>query len=374
MKTPRIRIIRSQQLGILSLSICIVLIHAYMYVDKNYYSTSDKGSQIAQELLVYKLEQDTLEEQKQEKSSKVYSPFNPNALTQKQWEELGFSEKQASAIIKFKYIKGGNFKSIDDLDECFVISDKKLEELKPYIQLSDVKTTSSYKKEFQNNQYNTERGERQNVNYTLKKFNPNTYSVSDWQNIGFTEKQATTILKYKNSLGGNFSSKNQLQRCYAVSDEKFTELEPFIVLSSVQNQKEIVKEEVKALKSEKDLNSITFYDLANYNLSDKIKGRIIGFRKALGGFAKKEQVYDVYGIDKEVAKQIISDFSLDESKVNKINVNSCSESDLYNQIYLKKYKQQILDFRYQSRITKESLASIIKNSSDLEKILWYVEF
>src|SRR5699024_9174594 len=51
-----------------------------------------------------------------------------------------------------------------------------------------------------------------------------------WQKLGFSEKQVSTIIKYRNVVGGSFRSKEQLKKCYAISPEKFAEIEPYILL------------------------------------------------------------------------------------------------------------------------------------------------
>ena len=65
---------------------------------------------------------------------------------------------------------------------------------------------------------------------TLQPFNPNELDEEGWQKLGFTENKIATILKYKDIVGGSFTSKKQLKKCYAISAEKFSELEPFILL------------------------------------------------------------------------------------------------------------------------------------------------
>jgi hypothetical protein len=51
--------------------------------------------------------------------------------------------------------------------------------------------------------------------------------LQQWQKLGFSEKQASTILKYKDIVGGKFISKEQLKKCYAISEDKF-KMESFI--------------------------------------------------------------------------------------------------------------------------------------------------
>lgn len=64
----------------------------------------------------------------------------------------------------------------------------------------------------------------------LKKFNPNSLTELEWKSMGFSDRQVATILKYKSIVGGNFTSKQQLKKCYAISDQKYAELESFIML------------------------------------------------------------------------------------------------------------------------------------------------
>jgi hypothetical protein len=50
----------------------------------------------------------------------------------------------------------------------------------------------------------------------------------------FTEKQTATILNYKKVVGGRFVSKEQLKKCFAISEEKFSELNHYILLGNRQ--------------------------------------------------------------------------------------------------------------------------------------------
>ena len=47
----------------------------------------------------------------------------------------------------------------------------------------------------------------------LSDFDPNTLDKEQWQKLGFSEKQTATIMKYKDIVGGKFTSKEQLKKC-----------------------------------------------------------------------------------------------------------------------------------------------------------------
>ena len=75
----------------------------------------------------------------------------------------------------------------------------------------------------------------------LAEFNPNDLDKKQWTALGFTDKQASNILNYKNSLGGEFKTKAQLRKAYAFTAEKFAALEPYILLPDDEKSAETYK-------------------------------------------------------------------------------------------------------------------------------------
>ena len=59
------------------------------------------------------------------------------------------------------------------------------------------------------------------------RFNPNTVSDEDLQRLGFSPKQAASIVNYRNK-GGRFRRKSDFAKSFVVSDSVFKRLEPFI--------------------------------------------------------------------------------------------------------------------------------------------------
>jgi len=98
----------------------------------------------------YKAEQQQKEVEKQKdyfkkKSSKIaYTlfDFDPNKLDKVGFEELGFSSKQANSIISFRE-NYGSFNTKEDFGRLYVVSEKKFEELWPYIQLDHATESKS---------------------------------------------------------------------------------------------------------------------------------------------------------------------------------------------------------------------------------------
>lgn len=149
------------------------------------------------------------------------SDFDPNGLDKEQWQKLGFSEKQASTILKYKDIVGGKFISKEQLKKCFAISGEKFGELEAFMLLPETSEKSNSKK------FNSI--EKRSITITHK-FNPDKLSSDEWIKMGFSEKQSEAILKYKNYLGGSFTSKEKFKECFIISSENYSKLEPYLLL------------------------------------------------------------------------------------------------------------------------------------------------
>ncbi|WP_435523531.1 hypothetical protein [Chryseobacterium indoltheticum] len=151
-----------------------------------------------------------------------FSEFDPNDLDEDQWQKLGFSEKQTATILKYKEIIGGKFLSKEQFKKCYAISEEKYSQLNSFILLPETNSEAKGNSGFKSY-------EKKSLNIT-KKFNPDQLSQNDWENMGFSEKQAAAILKYKNYLGGSFVSKEKFKECFIINEENYTKLEPYLIL------------------------------------------------------------------------------------------------------------------------------------------------
>lgn len=113
------------------------------------------------------------------------------------------------------------------------------------------------------------------------RFNPNTVSAEDLQRLGFSEKQAASIINYREK-GGRFRRKSDFAKSYVVSDSVFKRLEPFIDIPKV------------------DINRA---DSAAFDALPGIGGwfaaKMVSYREQLGGYSFPEQLMDIYRFDRE---------------------------------------------------------------------------
>ena len=112
-------------------------------------------------------------------------------------------------------------------------------------------------------------------------FNPNTASHDDFQRLGFSEKQASALVNYRNK-GGRFRRKSDFAKSFVVADSVYRRLEPYIDIPLL------------------DLNTA---DSAAFDGLPGIGGyfanKIIEYRTRLRGYSYKEQLMDIYRFDKE---------------------------------------------------------------------------
>lgn len=240
----------------------------------------------------------------EKKEIKVSRKFNPDLYSAKDWEILGFSEKQSAGILKYKNYLGGSFVSKEKLKECYMITEENFAKLSPYLLLPE-KTPAdfkAYKNKFA----------KDKVKIKYKNFDPNLLNLNDWIALGFSEKQAINILNYKEKfLKGSFRTLEDVSKCYMISPEKFEEMKPFIQLNPqniLTNNSQNFREETPKAKtdfSKIDLNKITFQQLKEFGFTDKAAASFLGFRKKLNGFTSKEQVLKTYNIDVDLTKKLL---------------------------------------------------------------------
>ncbi len=136
----------------------------------------------------------------------------------------------------------------------------------------------------------------------LTDFNPNELDENAWKELGFSAKQIHTILKYKEIVGGEFESKEQFKKCYAISDEKYKVLEPYLKLPESSKKSFTTHYSKKSLTIDKRFNPDHFNvnDWQKLGFSDKQSAAILKYKDYLGGsFVSKEKFKECFIINEE---------------------------------------------------------------------------
>ena len=112
-------------------------------------------------------------------------------------------------------------------------------------------------------------------------FDPNTASAETLQRLGFSEKQALSIVHYREK-GGRFRRPSDFAKSFVVADSVYRRLEPYISIPKV------------------DLNradSAAFETLPG--IGKWFSARMVSYRAELGGYSYAEQLMDLPHFDRE---------------------------------------------------------------------------
>lgn len=233
----------------------------------------------------------------------------------------------------------------------------------------------------QDSRRNTKSGKQ----FTPLLFDPNTATQKELEEMGFSEKQAASIIKYR-SKGGVFNNKEDFNKLYVVDDETYRIFEPYIRISAAStiSEKLLTEEKISnqsgsgTSDAQKDieLNSADSVELLKIRgVGPVFASRIIKYRRKLGGFTSVEQLQEVYGIDSSRFSQIASQVMTDSIDIIKININTATISELKKHPYLDYYlAKAIIDKRIQkgSFISVNDLQDIFSKKPGLfEKVAPY---
>lgn len=205
-------------------------------------------------------------------------------------------------------------------------------------------------------------------------FDPNKVSKENLLLLGVKENVANTLINYR-SKGGRFYKAEDLSKVYGISDPEYQRLKDFI---HIETQSNLTPTYTAAKKtspyttqtfspspSKKELFVPIELNGADSSALTTVQGigpvyasRIIKYRNLLGGFYKKEQLLEVYGIDEEVYNNIAKQLKL-ESNIIPLKVNGASWYELKSHPYISSDLANIL-------LNYVKAHGIIENLEDLE--------
>lgn len=189
-------------------------------------------------------------------------------------------------------------------------------------------------------------------------FDPNTISADGLDSLGVDEQLSARLIRYR-TAGGRFRKPHDLLRLHGLDTSEFRRLEPWININAATTGNQQYPERPKsaerrfgsALKTPRtfDLNRADTIDFEAWpGIGHKTAVRIMRYRDALGGFLKREQLYEVWGIDS------LTIFSMDKFYVDpgfrpyQIDVNTATEDELEHHPYLSRQQARaILFYRFQ---------------------------
>lgn len=171
----------------------------------------------------------------------------------------------------------------------------------------------------------------------LVPFDPNIVSYEELIQLGFTPKNANTLLNYRNS-GAKFYKKEDLKRVWGISPNFYSQLEPYIVISNNMSSS-------SSKKNNGNTPTIIDINIANLEqwkslpgIGDYFANKFISMRIKLGAFVSIEQIGETYGLADSTFIKIKPFLKITQGSIRKINVNEASAEEIRQHPYILKWQ------------------------------------
>ncbi len=183
-------------------------------------------------------------------------PFDPNTISDNEWEKLGLTKKQI-AVIRNYLRKGGRFRDKESFSKMYCISVEEYKTLEPYISISTIKQIPD--NEAKQNPYT----KKQTVIVELN--SADTLLLQELPLVG--PGRARMIFRYREKMGG-FYSVEQLREVFTIDSTVYNALLPHIRVDS-------------RLIRKFNINSDS---LSHPYIGKKLAGILLAYRKQHGNF------------------------------------------------------------------------------------------
>ena len=140
-------------------------------------------------------------------------PFDPNTVDSAGLVRLGFTPRQARAIVRYRE-RGGTFRRASDFGRLRVVDSAAYAVLEPYVQIADTLA-------------HMQRARADAASFRPFPFDPNAIDSAGLVRLGFTPRQARAIVRYR-ERGGTFRRASDFGRLRVVDSMAYVVLEPYI--------------------------------------------------------------------------------------------------------------------------------------------------
>ena len=207
-------------------------------------------------------------------------------------------------------------------------------------------------------------------------FNPNYITDYKGEQLGMSLDEIDRLLLFRKT-NKFVNSKNEFQQVTKVSDSLLNKISPYFKFpdwvkkaSSQKSNYNVASNYVDQFRKKKkvsttDINKATAEDFKTIRgIGVAFSERIIKYRTKLQGFSFKNQLNEVWGLEKEIAKKVLLTFRVVEKPViKKININTVTFKVLLKNPYID-YSLCKKIFEYRDEVAELQNISELKNIKD----------
>ena len=292
--------------------------------------------------------------------------FDPNTAQYLEMVKMGIERRVAVAMIRWREA-GKVYRIKEDVALCYNMTDSMYRVLEPYINIGE-----HYRiKPAEHTEFKRDTVQR---HYTYTPFRIDTATVTYLHSIGFSARQASLIIRYRDMIGGyrNFA---EFAECYAVDSTKAAELKPYIIFPPEEPIARNNFSETKIV----DINSADSATLVRLpGIGAKSAQAIIRYRELLGGYHDISQIRELEVVTEENFCKFSQQISCDSAVIEKIYINFARPKELEVHPYLSnRMLRRIINHRELKggwSTIEEMIDSKIFNEEEAARIAPYLDF
>jgi len=216
-------------------------------------------------------------------------------------------------------------------------------------------------------------------------FDPNTANLASLIQVGFSKKQAQSLINYRKS-GATFQKAEDLKKLFIMSDWLYRKVSPWVRIYPVPQVKqskatvsdELTKPQTKESIQTIDINTIDSIGLIQIRgIGAKTAHRVLRYRNWLGGFTDTSQFTEIWGLYADQKQILLKLAQFDLSRIKPIQINRATERELQSHPYIRFKAKILIAYRVQHGAftnLQAIAASRALNDSLLQKLKPYLNF
>ncbi len=216
--------------------------------------------------------------------------------------------------------------------------------------------------------------------YKIYPFNPNFITDYKGYMLGISSSELDRLYQFR-KRGKYVNSAKEFQQVTKISDSLLLKIKPYFKFPKWVSKKNKTRNRTLPKKTFpiRDLNRVNASDLTIVKgIGEKLSQRIIAYRTKLQGFSFNNQLYEVWGLDRKVADEVLKNFVVQQKPtIKKINVNTATFKEVLRIVYVD-YELCKKIFNYRDEVAELQSIEELKNIEGFpldkfEKIALYLE-
>jgi DNA uptake protein ComE-like DNA-binding protein len=244
-------------------------------------------------------------------------PFDPNTVPSGVLDSLDLPRQVKTNLLRYRE-KGGSFKKAADFRRLYGMNDSVFARVEAYLHLPQA--------EKRDTPHPVQKEEKAPEHFP---FDPNHATEEDLSRLGLKGYQRKNLISFREK-GGKFRTVEDVSKIYGIDAELYERLKPWIEIVVMEPEKAKPATLTKVEINQAD--SLEFMALPG--IGEVFSGRIIRYRKLLGGYHSIEQLMEVYGMTDEKFSSLQPYMYIDSVEVQQIRVNFAGFNELRAHPYI----------------------------------------